>query len=184
MTKEEKNKLAEENLGLVYAVVNKKFNYVNVTKEDKEIYIEEGMIGLVVAINTYNGLKGKFSSYAFTCIYHEICRYVKEQKAIKRKIDFGQKKSVDEYVPGDEEELTYKDTLVYEKDDYSSLVEIEHLLAIIRKTKIKDIEKIVLRRAEGYTYREIAKMTGICKDTVKSRLEKAREKLVELGVTA
>ena len=54
MTKEEKNQLAEENLGLIYAVINKKFNFENVTEEDKKNYFEEGMIGLAIAINNYD----------------------------------------------------------------------------------------------------------------------------------
>lgn len=46
MTSEEKNKLAEENLGLVYLVVNKEFTYEKTTESDRENYIEEGMIGV------------------------------------------------------------------------------------------------------------------------------------------
>ena len=36
---EEKNKLAEENLGLVYLVVNKEFTYEKTTESDRENYI-------------------------------------------------------------------------------------------------------------------------------------------------
>ena len=62
MTKEEKNQLAEENLGLIYAVINKKFNFENVTEEDKKNYFEEGMIGLAIAINNYDtSVDSKFS---------------------------------------------------------------------------------------------------------------------------
>ena len=57
MNKEEKNKLAEENLGLVYLVVNKEFTYEKTTESDRENYIEEGMIGLAKAINTFNPSK-------------------------------------------------------------------------------------------------------------------------------
>lgn len=62
MNKEEKNKLAEENLGLVYLVVNKEFTYEKTTESDRENYIEEGMIGLAKAINTFNPSKGAYSS--------------------------------------------------------------------------------------------------------------------------
>ena len=73
MTSEEKNKLAEENLGLVYLVVNKEFTYEKTTESDRENYIEEGMIGLAKAINTFNPSKGaKFSTYAYICIKSEI----------------------------------------------------------------------------------------------------------------
>ena len=90
MTKEEKNQLAEENLGLIYAVINKKFNFENVTEEDKKNYFEEGMIGLAIAINNYDtSVDSKFSSYAFTCIKNEICKYIDKQKCYKRKTEIG-----------------------------------------------------------------------------------------------
>lgn len=38
---EKKNQLAEENLGLIYAVINKKFNFENVTEEDKKIILRK-----------------------------------------------------------------------------------------------------------------------------------------------
>lgn len=42
MNKEEKNKLAEENLGLVYLVVNKEFTYEKTTESDRENYLGSG----------------------------------------------------------------------------------------------------------------------------------------------
>ena len=89
MNKEEKNKLAEENLGLVYLVVNKEFTYEKTTESDRENYIEEGMIGLAKAINTFNPSKGaKFSTYAYTCIKFEINSYVRKKNNHKRKINY------------------------------------------------------------------------------------------------
>lgn len=103
MNTEEKNKLAEENLGLVYLVVNKEFTYEKTTESDRENYIEEG--------------------------------------------------------------LTFKDLMIYEKDDYTSKVDLEHLLKVLKKI-------------------EIAKMIGVEKNTIKHRIDKAKIKLIELGITA
>ena len=183
MTKEEKNKLAEENLGLVYAVVNKKINYEKVTEDERENYIEEGMIGLARAINTFNHNRGtKFSSYAFVCIEHEICKYIKKQKTYKRKIDYACKKSLDEYIEGTEK-ITYKDALVDKKDDYSSMENREEILNALEQMKLKEIKYIALKRAEGYTYREIAKNIKANEKVLKPRLDRAKDKLIKLGIT-
>ena len=121
---EEKNKLAEENLGLVYLVVNKEFTYEKTTESDRENYIEEGMIGLAKAINTFNPSKGaKFSTYAYTCIKFEINNYVRKKNNHKRKINYACKNSIDEYIKGDEggKILTHKNILMDTKDAYSSI---------------------------------------------------------------
>lgn len=142
MNTEEKNKLAEENLGLVYLVVNKEFTYEKTTESDRENYIEEGMIGLAKAINTFNPSKGaKFSTYAYTCIKFEINSYVRKKNNHKRKINYVCKNSIDEYIK------THKDILMDTKDAYSSLVNRDEILNILGKMKIKNIK---------YTYREEA----------------------------
>lgn len=171
MNTEEKNKLAEENLGLVYSVINKEFTYEKTTESDRENYIEEGMIGLAKAINT--------------CIKSEINCYVAKQKTLKRKVEYTCKNSIDDYIE-DEEGLTFKDLMIYEKDDYTSKVDLEHLLKVLKKIEIEiyDIRKIIIKKSEGYKNIEIAKMIGVEKNTIKHRIDKAKIKLIELGITA
>lgn len=187
MNTEEKNKLAEENLGLVYLVVNKEFTYEKTTESDRENYIEEGMIGLAKAINTFNPSKGaKFSTYAYTCIKFEINSYVRKKNNHKRKINYVCKNSIDEYIKGDEggKILTHKGILMDTKDAYSSLVNRDEILNILGKMKIKNIKYITLKRAEGYTYEKIGNKIGVSKETIRARLNKAKKELIELGITA
>ncbi len=182
MTSEEKNKLAEENLGLVYLVVNKEFTYEKTTESDRENYIEEGMIGLAKAINTFNPSKGvKFSTYAYTCIKFEINNYVRKQNNHKRK--YACKNSIDEYIKG-EKILTHKDILMDTKDAYSSLVDRDEILNILANMKVENIKYITLKRAEGYTYEKIGNKIGVSKETVRARLNKAKKELIKLGITA
>ena len=179
MNTEEKNKLAEENLGLVYLVVNKEFTYEKTTESDRENYIEEGMIGLAKAINTFNPSKGaKFSTYAYTCIKFEINSYVRKKNNHKRKINYACKNSIDEYIK------THKDILMDTKDAYSSLVNRDEILNILGQMKIKNIKYITLKRAEGYTYEKIGNKIGVSKETIRARLNKAKKELIELGITA
>ena len=55
---------------------------------------------------------------------------------------------------------------------------------MLEKTKIKDIKEIVVKKAQKYNNNEIARIIGVNENTIRKRLEKAREKLLELGVTA
>ena len=185
MNIEKKNQLAEENIAMVYWIVNKRFEYKKISREDKINYIGEGMIGLVRAINTYDESKGyKFSTYAYKLINGEIRAYVDTQNRQKRKIDKECKASIDAPVPRTNEELTYSDWIVDEKDDYKSIAEVDYILYMLEKTKIKDIKEIVVKKAQKYNNNEIARIIGVNENTIRKRLEKAREKLLELGVTA
>ena len=184
MNEERKNQLAEENIAMVYWIVNKRFEYKKISREDKINYIGEGMIGLARAINTFDESKGyKFTTYAYKLINGEIRAYIDTQNRQKRKIDRECKASIDNDVPRCEE-LKYSDWLVDEKDEYKTIAEVDYILYMLEKTKIKDIKEIVVKKAQKYNNNEIARIIGVNENTIRKRLEKAREKLLELGVTA
>lgn len=184
MNIEKKNQLAEENIALVHWIVKERFKYQAITREDKINYIGEGMIGLARAINTFDESKGyKFSTYAYKLINGEIRAYIDKQNRQKRKVDKECKASIDNDVPRCEE-LKYSDWLYDTKDDYKSIEEVDYILYILEKTKIKDIKTIIIKKAEGYTNREIAKIININENTIKTRLRRLKERLLELGVTA
>ena len=100
-----------------------------------------------------------------------------------RKIDKECKASIDAPVPRCEE-LKYSDWIVDEKDEYKTIAEVDYILYMLEKTKIKDIKEIVVKKAQKYNNKEIARIIGVNENTIRKRLEKAREKLLELGVTA
>lgn len=81
MNTNEINKICEENIGLVYMVVNKiKCKY------DREDLISEGMIGLFNGAKTYDKTKNiKLSTYLTTCIKNEISKYLIANGRYKRK---------------------------------------------------------------------------------------------------
>ena len=184
MNIEKKNQLAEENIAMVYWIVNKRFEYKKISREDKINYIGEGKIGLARAINTLDASKGyKFTTYAYKLINGEIRAYIDTQNRQKRKIDRECKASIDNDVPRCEE-LKYSDWLYDEKDEYKTIAEVDYILYMLEKTKIKDIKEIVVKKAQKYNNREIARIIGVDENTIRKRLEKARKKLLELGVTA
>lgn len=70
--KEQESKVLEENINLVYKVVHRFKPHPS--KFDD--FVQEGCIGLLNAIRTYNPNKGKFSTLAYTCIRNRIIKYI------------------------------------------------------------------------------------------------------------
>ena len=63
-----KNKLIEDNMSLVYFIINKYYP-TYITDED---IVQAGMLGLCKAGDTWNEDKGAFSTYAAICIRNNI----------------------------------------------------------------------------------------------------------------
>ena len=76
MTKEEAEKIAEGNLGLVYNLANK-FAY---GRNDHDEIVGVAYMGYVKAINGFDARKGvKFVTFAFRCITNEILFYIRNE---------------------------------------------------------------------------------------------------------
>ena len=74
--KEARDVLIVNNYGLVITIV-KKFNR---EKFDHEVLRQEGLIGLIKAVNTYDTERGsRFSTYACLLIKGEILRYIRDR---------------------------------------------------------------------------------------------------------
>lgn len=66
--------LFQANQKLVYAVYHKRFNsYI----PEKEELLQEGLLALWIAATTYNANLAKFSTYAYTCIYDAMSKYIR-----------------------------------------------------------------------------------------------------------
>lgn len=72
---EEQKKIAEENMNLVYFVINKfyKFNFPYVEKEE---LIQEGMYALIKCIPYYDETKGCISTFICKCVKKHISYYL------------------------------------------------------------------------------------------------------------
>lgn len=71
MTEEE---MILNNIPLIYDVINKMHLYWN-TDDEYQQYYDDGMIGLISGVRTFDESKGyKLSTYLYTCISHEISK--------------------------------------------------------------------------------------------------------------
>lgn len=177
MNKEERDKLIEDNLGLVYHVVNKYFSKYG----DRDEFISVGSIGLIKAANAYDENSNlKFSTFAYKCIYNEISRFLNVQNYDVRKANLN-----NFYLDSaicDDSELTFKDELI-SNESYSD-VYCKDIMNLVRTSGVKDAEYVVLKRYEGYTFEEIGKSLGVTKDAIRSRISGIRRRLIRAGITA
>lgn len=71
--------VVEKNQNLIYYIIKKYIKYF-----DQEDLFQAGMIGLLKAYKNYDEQIGvKFSTYAFSSIYGEVKKYIREDKNIK-----------------------------------------------------------------------------------------------------
>lgn len=178
MILEERNKLIEENMSLVYHIANKYFyNYWDI-----EELIGEGFIGLIRAAEKFDSSKDlKFTTFAYTCIYNEMCKYIAIQNYDCRRANIGTF-SVDKKLYDDNEVLTMKELL--ECDEDYSVASVNSLLDLIDRFKIKNARFICQKRVEGYYLNEIGEMIGVSRESVRQTIQRIKLKLTGLGITA
>ena len=176
MDLEERNKLVEENIKLVYHVVHKYFNY-----GDVEEFISEGSVGLIRAANTYDKTKKiKFSTYACRCIYNEISKYLNVQNYDCRRANLDAL-SIDNTIYDNNEKLTFKELLECEED--YSVANVSYILDLLDTINVKDGKYACVKKAEGYSLGEIGDVLGVSKEAVRQKICRVKRKLIKLGVS-
>ena len=165
--------LIERNLRLV-AHIAKKYNQVD---RDMEELISVGTIGLIKAINSFNGSKGnKLVTYASKCIDNEILMMMRNEKKRQRDV------SLYEPVGTDREgnEINLLDIIENnEKDmseEYAKKEDIKWLYTKIDEVLTNREKSIIVMRyglygGTEFTQREVAKILNISRSYV-SRIEK------------
>ncbi|MBQ8546785.1 MAG: RNA polymerase sporulation sigma factor SigK [Clostridia bacterium] len=168
-----REKLIEHNLRLVAHIVRKYY----ATNKNTEDLISVGTIGLVKAVDTFNGANGtRFATYAAKCIQNEILMLFRSQKKLGCEVSLNDTIDIDK----DGNPLTYLDIISVEDtiaEDIDKKIKINKALAYIRDNLDEREKQILIMRyglgnTEAYTQREVAKMLGISRSYV-SRIEKS-----------
>ncbi len=179
--------MIERNMRLVAHIAKK---YQN-AEEDMEELISIGSIGLIKAVNTYNGKKGsRIGTYAARCIENELLMYFRGKKKTSREV------SLYEPIGTDKEGNQIKLLDVVESDAPELLDTVElqsNVDALYRMVPLVLTEReryIICRRYGLYncrslTQREISEKLGISRSYVsrieKKALDKLKAKLDALG---
>jgi RNA polymerase sporulation-specific sigma factor len=161
----EKDKKAENEFYRRYKIRVKSFlkNY-KLNPMEREDMIQEGMIGLFHAIQTFDKEKGfQFSTYSNACIRNRIYNALDKYWKHRKKIDAG--KDIEEMVAKSDPEndtirMELKESL---KSGIASLTELE--------------QKIVREYLERKSYKQIAEELAISSKKVDNILVKAKTKL-------
>ncbi|MBR2500554.1 MAG: RNA polymerase sporulation sigma factor SigK [Clostridia bacterium] len=177
--KDAKDELIEHNLRLVAHIAKKYSQSFGIDADD---LISVGTIGLIKAVNSFNGTKSaRLSSYASRCIENEMLMMMRQSKKTSKEI------SLNESLGGDKDGsevalidiLSVDDEDVY--DEVSLNLESKKVYDAIEKCLTDREKQIIILRyglvSKEYTQREIAKKLDISRSYVSRIEKKALQKL-------
>ena len=152
--------------GLVRSLANRFY----LVGGDKDDLLQEGMLGLICAINSYDETKGSFPSFVELCVLRQILDAVKRDSAVKHKplYNYVNLDATKDWTDGSNplERLLQK--------EYAEKV------ARVLDEKLSPWERVVVTLfSEGYSYDDIASSTGKSVKAVDGALQRARKKLTE-----
>ena len=138
---------------------------VSVSYLDSDDFVQEGMIGFLKAVKTYDFSRGvPFEAYAFKCMQNSI----NTAAGISRvEIPVGMSSEIPETTDTDEDPLKL-------------ILDGEHFNEVLSacETTLSDVEKtVVFFRAGGMAYEEIGKRLNMTEKSVDNALQRARRKL-------
>lgn len=167
-----KVELVQDNMKLVgFVIKNKKLNIpFHIQKDMRDLY-QEGYILLIKAANKFDESKGyEFSTYAVNTIYLGLRSFL-DRDAVKRYKYQGL--SLEYEFENDEGRPNKSQKYLLEslEDGYSKVM-IEDLL---KKTKIKDIDKLVNMKMNKYTLEEIKEELQVKESEIYRRLNKFKD---------
>lgn len=138
---------------------------------DKDDLIQEGMIGLLAAIKSYDHSKGaKFSTYCFTCIGNSIQTALRK---LNRKKDIPDK----DVVPLEEEFVGSSSAYISAEDSFLAQESVSLLTSLLRNN-LSEFENSVLRlHMVGCSYSEIGERLGKSPKAIDNALQRIRKKL-------
>ena len=179
-----KGTLIEHNLRLVVYIA-RKFENTGIGMED---LISTGTIGLIKAVNTFDGSKKiKLATYASRCIENEILMSIRASKRIKQEVSLSLPIGTDK----DGNEISFNDILGTDTDeiveDISLKIQVTKLYRAIAEQLSPREQRVIIQRygldgGEARPQREIAKQLGISRSYV-SRIEKRALEKLRSGLT-
>lgn len=171
--------LIEHNLRLVAHVAKK---YTQTASADHEDLISIGTVGLIKAVNSFNGdKKTRLATYAARCIENEILMCMRSSKKLQQEISLNECLGHD----SDGNEITFMDILTAEDEDVAEKADLNMDIKRLYEhigTALTEREKTIIMLRYGLsgkavTQRKIAKEMGISRSYVSRIEKKALQKL-------
>lgn len=142
---------------------------------EQEDLIQEGSIGILAAIKSYNAAKGAaFSSYCYTCVYNSI-------KTALRKVNRKKDVPSGNVVPLDEDFVDGKVSMLSAEDAFLAQESVSELIKQL-DNNLSGLENEVLRfYISGCSYSEIGSRLGKSEKAINNAMQRIRKKLKEVS---
>ena len=151
--------------------------YKNIGIEYDDLY-QEGMMGVIKALNDYNTSDTLFYTYASLCAKREMERLIKSQRRKKRMV-FNDSISLNQNINNDPD-YSVGDLIASNynlEDEYEAYDRYKRILE--RRFDFELIDSSILElKANGFSIREIAKLLELTYKAVDYRLRKIRKIIV------
>lgn len=205
MNREAKEKIFNENIGLIHKVIID--NFKNLGLEHEELF-QEGCVALLEAINRFDESKGiKFSTYAYKTILYKLSMFINTKIYQRKKTSIKKDgKFKTGYIEAEitsiysklnnsicEEESFLIDILGENDINFEvkeTEIEVDEMLEAVKeleeknKSKVyRNIYKVVVLKYQGYTNYQIGKMLGVSHTAVQNRFNIARDYIRGLGLS-
>ena len=149
---------------LVYHIVHRYFP----SHKHNEDMIQEGMLGLIKAADSWDESKSKFSTYASTCILNTIKNWLKAESK-----HYGVR-SLDYQIPTDEGDLVPLLEII--EDENSLDFDVVQKYTLFYKRLTEEENEILRLRMQDFTYKEIGEMFGCSRTTIRKIIKKIEMK--------
>jgi len=149
-------------------IVNFLFRYTG-NRDDAEDFAQDTFLKLYKSKHLYREI-AKFSTWFYTIALNTVKTNLKKKNRYSSI-------SISEYDPENDKDYDLKSNDVSPEDIVDSNLQMEIIQNAINSLDDSFREVIVLRDIEDLEYDEIAKITGLPLGTVKSRINRGREKL-------
>lgn len=163
--------LVKQFKGLVRATANSYY----LADGDHDDLLQEGMLGLFVAINDYDEAKGAFPSFAELCVKRRVLDAVRQSETVKLK-----RLSQNDDVSYSLVELSEAENIADDgQGPLESLLSKERLRACLNALTAME-RKVFTMFLQGYSYEDISQTVGKSVKSVDGALQRARKKLADL----
>ncbi|MGN1200884.1 MAG: sigma-70 family RNA polymerase sigma factor [Candidatus Caccovivens sp.] len=179
MTDEERNKLFEENIGLVYFVLKRFFR--NYKREDsKDNLVQVGMIGLWNATKSFEKSRGiKFSTYAVKGIRWYVLNAIKKRTKLNKEVPFSRlikETPLEENSNDNEYIVDYIQQDTYDQDSDWESIRCEHYLQYLSPKERELFHKISV----GETLKKIAQEENVSYQAISLRIIRIQKRILAI----